>query len=92
MTINYDYLNHNPITFPITPLPTHSHINFPQTMFGHTIDSDFTRNFIEEYGFEFLYIGKKHFVFKEDNPNGATVTLLFGGINDLTKFCFDQII
>ena len=46
---------------------------------------------IEEYGFDNLYIGKKHFILKEDNENGASLTILFRGVNDLTKFCFDQI-
>lgn len=91
LIVNYDILNHNPITIPFTPLPTHTHIDFLSNMFGHTIDSNFVRNLIEEYGFN-IFIGSKHFILKEDNPSGATLTILFGGINDLTKFCYDQIL
>lgn len=91
LIINYDYLNHNPLTFPNTPLPSYSNINFPKSLFPHTIDSSFIKAIIEKYGFDNLYIGKKHFILKEDNENGASLTILFRGVNDLTKFCFDQI-
>ncbi|WP_312082476.1 type II toxin-antitoxin system HicB family antitoxin [Epilithonimonas hominis] len=92
LIINYDYLNHNPLIFPTIPLPSDSNIDFPKSIFPHTINSSFIKIIIEEYGFDNLYIGKKHFILKEDNENGASLTILFRGVNDLTKFCFDQIL
>ncbi len=91
LIINYDLLSNNPITFPNTPLPTHSQINFPKSLLSNNIDSEFTLNFIEEYGFYNVYIGTQHVIFKTDNPADASITILYSGINDLTKFCFNNI-
>lgn len=92
LIVSYDELGINPLTFPVTPLPLYSHIEFPNTMFGHSIGSSFTRNLFDEYQFEKIYIGERHFILTKGDDSAIGLTFLFDGINDLTKYCFDQVI
>lgn len=92
LVVSYDYLKFNPLTFPVTPLPTYSHVNFSNSLSGYSIDSAFITDLIQGHNLINLYVGKKHLLFKKENDNGAILTILFAGINDLTKFCYEKII
>ena len=92
LIINQDFLNHKPITHPITPIPTHTHIKFPNTNLGHTINGKFIRSLIDLHNFKNFYIGNKHIILKKEKIDNLNIVIPFNGINDLTKFCIDNIL
>jgi hypothetical protein len=91
LVLNFFCLNNNPLSSPITPLPTHSFINFPNTSFLHHIEN-FIPLFSNDHNYNNLYVGKKHIIFRDNNIDSQNITILYDGITDLTKFCIEQII
>ncbi len=90
LTINYDILGHNPLTFAETPLPMDTDITFSDTIQEHTIRSNFVKSIIKNK-YTNLYVGNKHIIFKKDDKNSPNITFLLEGINNLTKKCFENI-